>query len=140
MDDLALLRWLERPVWPVARVELERRDRLFDRRSLAAVLLRGLRGAEELPAGRERAELLVAIVARLRPADRPQTLNRALDSALSLETISGLERRELLKAIFEKWKAIAFAGLETRARVTQTLKTLGKNRRGCSTTWAPSCR
>jgi hypothetical protein len=63
--------------------------------------------------------------------ERPPVLNEALDSALSLETISGLERRDLLARIFDVWKAIGFAGLEDgRKRLPGILRTLDANPRG----------
>jgi hypothetical protein len=70
------------------------------------------------------------IVSRLPVPERPGVLNLALDSTLTLETISGLERRELLSSIFKHWKEIEFAGLDVRDRVAQVLLILSTNRRG----------
>jgi hypothetical protein len=68
---------------------------------------------------------------RLPVDERPPVLNEALDSALSLETVSGLERRDLLARIFDVWKAIGFAGLEDgRKRLSGILRTLDANPRG----------
>jgi len=91
----------------------------------------GVRFAREMPPGRKRGELLALVADRLPVDERPRVLNEALDSALSLETISGLERRDLLARIFDVWKAIGFAGLEDgRKRLSRILRTLAANPRG----------
>ena len=98
--------------------------------TLKAIAADGVRFAREMPPGRARGELLALVADRLAVDERPRVLNEALDSALSLETISGLERRDLLSRIFDVWKAIGFAGLEDgRKRLSRILTTLAVNPR-----------
>jgi len=98
--------------------------------AMEAILADGQRVGRTMPPGRERADLLLEVAERVPSPERPGLLTDALNSALSLETISGLERTDLLKRIFGLWKDIGFAGLsDGPACLSEILVALAVNRR-----------
>jgi hypothetical protein len=98
--------------------------------TVAGLLAEGQRIAGAMPRGRDRAELLVPVAEKVSAEERPAVLADALDSALSIKTISGAERQSLLRKIFELWKQTGFTGLRNGpAHFSSILASMAANRR-----------